>query len=126
MLDARQIDLQLMPSITKHRSIFKHWEFLSRQIRTPQGGFFNAFTTDEPGRAEGHPAAPEGPLLIIADEAKSIPPEIFDAIDRCSFNTLDVTWTHLCSNSAEKIFHHFAASAEVIQRGGESPQCRAC
>ncbi len=86
--DARQIDLQLMPSIVKHRSIFKHWEFLSRQIRTPQGGFFNSFTTDEPGRAEGHHAAPEGPLLMIADEAKSIPPEIFDAIDRCSFNTL--------------------------------------
>jgi phage terminase large subunit len=86
--DARQIDLQLMPSIVKHRGIFKDWEFLARQIRTPQGGFFNAFTTDEPGRAEGHHAAPEGPLLIIADEAKSIPPAIFDAIDRCSFNTL--------------------------------------
>jgi phage terminase large subunit len=86
--DARQIDLQLMPAIVKHRSIFKHWEFLPRQIRIPQGGFFNAFTTDEPGRAEGHHAAPEGPLLIIGNEAKSIPPEIFDAIDRCSFNTL--------------------------------------
>jgi hypothetical protein len=86
--DARQIDLQLMPSIVKHRGIFKGWEFLARSIRTPQGGFFNAFTTDEPGRAEGHHAQAEGPLLIIADEAKSIPPSIFDAFDRSSFNTL--------------------------------------
>jgi phage terminase large subunit len=86
--DSRQIDLQLMPALHQHRGVFRSWEFLSRQIRTPQGGFFNAFTTDEPGRAEGHHCTPEAPLLMIADEAKSIPEPIFEAFDRCSFNVL--------------------------------------
>ena len=38
--------------------------------------------------AEGHHSAPDTSLLIIADEAKSIPEPIFEAVDRCSFNTL--------------------------------------
>ncbi len=86
--DSRQLDLQVMPALRKHSGVFRRWEFLSRQVRTPENGFLNAFTTDESGRAEGHHSAPDTPLLIIADEAKSIPEPIFEAIDRCSFNTL--------------------------------------
>jgi hypothetical protein len=86
--DSRQLDLQVMPALRKHSGVFKRWEFLSRQVRTPENGFLNAFTTDESGRAEGHHSAPDTPLLIIADEAKSVPEPIFEAVDRCSFNTL--------------------------------------
>jgi phage terminase large subunit len=88
--DSRQIDLQLMPAINKHWSVFARWkwEFLARSIRTEAGGFFNAFTTDEPGRAEGHHSGPDAPLLIIVDEAKSVDEGIYEAIDRCSFSTL--------------------------------------
>lgn len=43
------------------------------------------FATDEPGKAEGyHPIEPGRKLFIIANEAKSIPDQIFDALRRCT------------------------------------------
>jgi hypothetical protein len=86
--DSRQLDLQIMPALRKHAGVFRRWEFLARQVRTPEDGFINAFSTDESGRAEGHHSGPETPLLIICDEAKSIPEPIFEAVDRCSYSTL--------------------------------------
>jgi hypothetical protein len=79
-----------MPALQSHRSVFarKGWEFLARSIRTPESSFLLSFTTDEPGRAEGHHSAPEVPLLIVADEAKSIPEPIFEAFDRCTYTVL--------------------------------------
>jgi phage terminase large subunit len=84
--DSKQIDYQLMPAILAQRAKFPKWEFLQREIRTREGGFILAFSTDEPARAEGHHARPGSPVLIVIDEAKSIAPEIFTAFDRCSFN----------------------------------------
>ena len=86
--DAKQLDAQLMPAIAEHKHKFPSWEFISRMVRHPAGGFILAFTTDEPSRAEGHHATKDSPLLIIVDEAKSVEPEIFTAFDRCSFNVL--------------------------------------
>jgi hypothetical protein len=88
--DSKQLDAQIMPALQSHRNVFarRGWEFLARSIRTPEGGFLLSFTTDEPGRAEGHHSAPDVPLLIIADEAKSIEEPIFEAFDRCSYNVL--------------------------------------
>jgi hypothetical protein len=88
--DSKQLDAQIMPALQSHRNVFarKGWEFLARSIRTPEGGFLMSFTTDEPGRAEGHHSAPDVPLLVVADEAKSIPEPIFEAFDRCTFNVL--------------------------------------
>lgn len=86
--DSKQLDSQLMPALAEHKNKFPAWEFLQRSIRTPQGGFMRAFTTDDSARAEGHHAAPESPLLIIVDEAKSVEAEIFEAFDRCSFNVI--------------------------------------
>ena len=88
--DAKQLDAQLMPAIAEHKHKFPGWEFLQRMVRTPQGGFIMAFTTDESARAEGHHAAVDkgSPLLIIVDEAKSVEPEIFQAFDRCSYNVI--------------------------------------
>jgi hypothetical protein len=86
--DAKQIDFQIMPAIRKHSSRFPAWEFLGRTIRTHDNGFFLSFTTDEPSRAEGHHKSQHSPLLMIIDEAKSVESEIFQAIDRCTYNVL--------------------------------------
>lgn len=91
--DGRQLDGQVMPAINSHRGKFPTWKFIEREIVTPTGGRFIAFTTDEPGRAEGwHKYTDlDGPLVIIADEAKTIPDRIFEAIDRCTYNGILLT-----------------------------------
>lgn len=43
------------------------------------------YVTDEERRVEGwHPRHPKGRLILIVNEAKSIPPPVFTAFDRCS------------------------------------------
>ncbi len=91
--DGKQLDGQVMPALEAHRGKFDRWTFIEREIRTPTGGRLVAFTTDQAGRAEGWHKLDdtEGPLLIIADEAKTIPEDIFSAIDRCTYNGLLLT-----------------------------------
>jgi len=87
--DARQLDSQLMRALHSYRHPhLTHWEFLSREIRTPQGGTLISFTTDEPSRMEGHHGQKNAPLLLIVDEAKSVPNAIFEAVDRCGYAVL--------------------------------------
>jgi hypothetical protein len=87
--DAKQLDSQLMRAMHSYRHPhLVHWEFLSREIRTPQGGMLVSFCTDEAARAEGHHGSKGAPLLVVLDEAKSIPSEIFQAIDRCGYAVL--------------------------------------
>lgn len=89
--DSRQLDSQLMRALQSYRHPhLVHWEFLARSIRTNQGGMMMAFTTDEPSRVEGHHGRPGQPLLMIVDEAKSVPNQIFEAIDRCGYAVLVV------------------------------------
>lgn len=91
--DGKQLDGQVMPAIEAHQAKFPSWHFIEREITTPTGGRFVAFTTDQAGRAEGWHKLDDttGPLLIIADEAKTIPDDIFAAIDRCTYNGLLLT-----------------------------------
>lgn len=91
--DGKQLDGQVMPALERYRGKFAHWKFIERQVTTPSGGQLIAFTTDDPGRAEGwHKLDDEkGPLLIICDEAKTIPDAIFSAIDRCTPNAILLT-----------------------------------
>ena len=87
--DSRQLDSQLMRAFFEYRTPhLRHWNFLQREIRTPQGGQLVAFTTDEAARVEGHHGTKLSPLLMIVDEAKSIPAEIFQAVDRCGYAVL--------------------------------------
>lgn len=94
--DSRQLDNQIYPAIGRHRGKFEGWKFIDRQIDTPTGGRVVFFTTDEAGRAEGWhkgflpdgTSDPDEPLLIIVDEAKSVPEPIFQAIDRCTYTAL--------------------------------------
>ncbi len=61
---------------------------------TKTGSDIICYATDDPGKAEGfHPIKVKGKFAIFVDEAKSIPVEIFQAIDRCTGNThrLDVS-----------------------------------
>ncbi len=57
----RQILNQIMPALRRHAHLFPDWEFFSQEIKTPEGGFFSAFSVQEgqigAGRAEGyHPS----------------------------------------------------------------------
>src|SRR5260221_3238923 len=89
-LDARQIADQLWPALHAQASKFPDWKWSNAEytINTPEGGRIRAFTTDDPGRAEGFHSDKDCPLLIVIDEAKSIDPAIIQAIDRCSYNVL--------------------------------------
>lgn len=88
--DSKQVDNQIMPALEAHRSRFPAWKFIERQIDTPTGGRFFAFTCTEPGRAEGFHKGDDidAPLLFIVDEAKTVDDAIFSAIDRCTYNAI--------------------------------------
>ncbi len=87
--DGKQIDNQVMPGLEKQQAKFKGWKWKHREIESPKGGKIVAFTTDEAGRMEGwHCDLPDSPLMIIVDEAKTVPDSIYSAIDRCTFNVL--------------------------------------
>lgn len=94
--DARQIDEQTYPAIRKHAGKLEGWTFIEREIKTQTGGKITLFTTDDAGRCEGYHREtfpdgspnPEGPLLIIVNEAKSVQAEIFEAFDRCTYDAL--------------------------------------
>jgi hypothetical protein len=90
--DARQVADQLWPAVLAQKEHFPGWEFHNadgrQTITTPSGGRLRAYTTSDPGRAEGFHSDVGAPLLIIVDEAKSIEADIIKAIDRCSYNVL--------------------------------------
>jgi hypothetical protein len=91
--DAKQLDQQLLPALERHRPKFSKWKWVNSpytEISTGNGGKIVAFTTNDAGRAEGWHKHDDihGPLLIIVDEAKSVEERIFQAIDRCTFNSL--------------------------------------
>jgi len=88
--DNRQITDQFWSAIRRQLHKFPGWKITDSQhlVETPSGGRLRAFTTDDPGRAEGFHSEEDAPLLIIVDEAKSIDEEVLQAIDRCSYNVL--------------------------------------
>lgn len=83
----RQIEKQLWPAIKRFRRRFPRWNFMTTELRTPEGGFAIGFSTDDAGTAEGwHPKinGETDPVFIIIDEAKTVPNDIFEAFDRCT------------------------------------------
>ena len=105
--DSRQLDHQIWPSIVRHCHKFPSFSFTKRRVTNGTGGEIILFTTDEPGRAEGyHADLPDGPLLMIFDEAKSIEEKIFQAADRCTFNGyLLISSTGVCEGRFFEAFH---------------------
>lgn len=79
-----QIVNQLVPALKSHAHRFPKWDFLDREIKVDGIPNWMAFSTREPGRAEGFHGSPEHPLLAVVDEAKSVRDVIFRVIeDRC-------------------------------------------
>lgn len=93
----RQVKEQLFPNLRRFSPIFRDWEFRDTTIHAANGSRCVGFATDDAGLFEGFHVGTgghaESPLLIIADEAKSIPEPIFEAIDRCR-----PTWLWLMSS----------------------------
>ena len=80
-----QLTTQLWPNLEMHREKFPGWKWGKDKISTPQGGFIRAYSTNHPGRAEGHHEhLPERPVMLMVDEAKSVPEPIFEALSRCT------------------------------------------
>jgi len=98
----RQVKEQLFPNLRRFSHIFKGWVFNDTSITSPNGSRCVGFSTDDPGLFEGFHVGPGGhaetPLLIICDEAKSIPEAIFEAIDRCR-----PTWLWLMSSPGKAL-----------------------
>ena len=76
----RQVKEQLFPAIRAHRNRFSGWTFNETDVEAANGSRIYGFSTDEPGRFEGWH---NEHLLVIVDEAKSVPDSIFEAIERC-------------------------------------------
>lgn len=76
----RQVKEQFFPAIRRFSHLFPNWKFLDTEVETHTGSRIYGFSTDDPGRFEGWH---NENLLVICDEAKSIPDEIFEAIERC-------------------------------------------
>lgn len=98
----RQVKEQLFPALKRFESIFQGWEFADTKIKAKNGSRCVGFSTRDAGLFEGFHVGPDGhrdtPLLIIADEAKSINDPIFEAIDRCR-----PTWLLLMSSPGGSI-----------------------
>lgn len=86
--DSRQIHGQTFAALGRHAAKFEGWKWTSGVIANAAGGRIILFTTNEAGRAEGWHKEDDvcGPLLMIVNEAKSVPDEIFEAFDRCTYN----------------------------------------
>ena len=77
----RQVSEQLFPTLHKHAAAFPGGTFNATDVQLANGSKIFGFATDDAGKFEGW----HNPhLLIIADEAKSIPDGIFEAIERCA------------------------------------------
>ena len=85
-----QLGDQLWPALRAQAAKFPFWKWSDAEhtVTSKEGGRIRCFTTQDPGRAEGFHADADCPLLVVVDEAKSIDPEILQAIDRCSYNVL--------------------------------------
>jgi hypothetical protein len=59
------------------------WNWLETELRTPHGGFLFGRATDTGGNIEGLHDQPDSPAGLLVDEAKSIRPEVLDALSRC-------------------------------------------
>jgi hypothetical protein len=77
----RQVKQQLWENIRTLGRRFEGWEINETDLRTPHGSRAVGFATDDPDKFEGW-HNPE--LLIIVDEAKSVPNAIYGAIRRCA------------------------------------------
>jgi phage terminase large subunit len=80
-----QVKNQFFASLARFRQrpAFAGWNWLETELRTPHGGFLFGRATDTGGNIEGLHDQPDSPGGLLVDEAKSIRPEVLDALERC-------------------------------------------
>lgn len=76
----RQVKEQFFPAVRSYSHRLPGWTFRECEVIAHNGSRILGFSTDDAGRFEGWH---NENLLIILDEAKSIRPEIFHAVERC-------------------------------------------
>lgn len=77
-----QVTKQLVPHLHRYKERFPKWDFKATEITGHDGrAVWTGFSTKEEGRAEGFHGGIEDPLMVLADEAKSISDAIFTAIE---------------------------------------------
>lgn len=80
-----QVKNQMFNSLNRFssRPAFSGWSWLETEVRTPQRGLLFGRATDTGGNIEGVHDQPDSPAALLVDEAKSISPDVLDALDRC-------------------------------------------
>ena len=110
----RQVREQIFPALHAQKARLDGWRLHDTSIDAPNGSHAVGFTTREGGYFEGwHGNKNEfydllqhdGPLMIIVDEAKSVHPGIFDAIERCTYQRLLLLSS--CGAAQGKFFEAF-------------------
>lgn len=93
----RQVREQIFPALRAPQRKLGGWNFQDAGIEAPNGSKCVGFTTREGGHFEGWHGNKDafydllqhdGPLMIVVDEAKSVQQQIFDAIERCTYQRL--------------------------------------
>jgi len=74
--------------------LFRSHVFNEAEVRTPEEGFVIGLSVDEAGKAEGYHERPGSPVMILADEAKSIHDDVFTSLARCT-----ATWRVYASSA---------------------------
>lgn len=80
----RAVRTQIFSALEQHKSKFAAWTWKETEIEDGNGGRILGFATDQGAKFEGFHAYPDRPLLIVLDEAKTVPDDIFVAADRCN------------------------------------------
>lgn len=79
-----QVERQLFPACEKWLRRVEGMEFKKVCVTTNLGGMLVAYSTNDAGKLEGwHEGGEDEPLLIVMDEAKTIPDDMFLAVERC-------------------------------------------
>jgi hypothetical protein len=76
----RQVKEQLFPAIHNFAHRFPGWTFNECEVVTHHGSRILGFSTEDPYKAEGWH---NENLLVLIDEAKSVPDSMFEAFERC-------------------------------------------
>jgi hypothetical protein len=91
-----QLRKQFFDVIRERRAnpLFRSHVFNEAEVRSPEGGFVIGLSVDEAGKAEGYHERPDSPVMILADEAKSIRDDVFTSLARCT-----ATWRVYASSA---------------------------
>ena len=81
----RQVEDQLWPSLRQYTATLGDgWRVTSNEIEHQNGSRAIGFSTNDSGKFEGwHRQGPSDNLMMIVDEAKTVPDAIYEAIARC-------------------------------------------